>query len=178
MKAATVVMAMFVCGAFLLARPKSSAGAAEGVTSNGTVSSHAAVSSRSSGADAGAMKQQIVAKEREGLEALKSGKLELFGELTAEDAVFVDAAGPATKAQVMSNVAGFQLTEYAMDDVRFVAISEKAGLISYAITEKGVSHGHEFAAHVYVSSVWAERGGKWVCLFSQETAARPPRVGN
>lgn len=176
MKAANVVMTMFVCGAFLLARPKSSAGVAEGVASCEVVSSHAAVSSRGSGADA--MKQQIVAKEREGLEALKSGKLELFGDLTAEDAVFVDAAGPATKAQVMSNVAGFQLTEYAMDDVRFVAISEKAGLISYTITEKGVSHGHEFVAHVYVSSVWTERGGRWVCLFSQETAARPPRVGN
>jgi hypothetical protein len=170
MKAAIVVMAMFVCGAFLLARPKSSAGASEAVTSRGAVSSREA--------DAGAMKQQIVVKEREGLEALKSGKLELFGDLTAEDAVFVDAAGPATKAQVMSNVAGFQLTEYTMDDVRFVAISEKAGLISYTITEKGVSHGHEFAAHVYVSSVWAERGGKWVCLFSQETAARPARAGS
>ena len=178
MKAAIVVMAMFVCGAFLLARPKTSTGAAEDVASHGAVSSHAAASSRGSSADASVMKQQIVAKEREGLEALKSGKLELFGDLTADDAVFVDAAGPATKAQVMSNVAGFQLTEYSMDDVRFVAISEKAGLISYTITEKGVSHGHEFAAHVYVSSVWAERGGKWVCLFSQETAARPPRIGN
>jgi hypothetical protein len=41
--------------------------------------------------------------------------------LAAEDAVFI---------------AGFQLTEYAMDDIKFVAISEKAGLISYIITEK------------------------------------------
>jgi hypothetical protein len=170
MKAAMMVMAM------VLARPKSFAGAAESVASRGASLSRGEVSSREP--DAGAMEQQVVAKEREGLEALKTGKLEVFGNLTAEDAVFVDAAGPASKAQVMSNVAGFQLTEYAMDDIKFVAISEKAGLISYTITEKGVSHGHEFAAHVYVSSVWAERGGKWVCLFSQETAARPPRPGN
>jgi hypothetical protein len=176
MKAAMMVMAIIVCGAFLLARPKSSAVAAESVASRGASLLRSAVSSRES--DAGLLEQQVVAKEREGLEALKTGKLEVFGNLTAEDAVFVDAAGPAAKAQVMSNVAGFQLTEYAMDDIKFVAISEKAGLISYTITEKGASHGHEFAARAYISSVWVERGGKWVCLFSQETTPRPPRPGN
>jgi hypothetical protein len=170
MKAAMMMMAMVACGAFLLARPKSFVTASEAAALRG------AVSSRES--HAGAIEQQVVAKEREGLEALKTGRLETFGNLTADDAVFVDAAGPASKAQVMNNVAGFQLTEYAMDDLKFVAISENAGLISYTITEKGVSHGHEFAARTYISSVWAERGGKWVCLFSQETAPRPPRPGN
>jgi len=44
-----------------------------------------------------------------------------------------------------------------------------------AFTEKGVSHGKEFAAQVYVSSIWAKRGSQWVCLFSQETAAKQPK---
>ncbi len=61
-----------------------------------------------------------------------------------------------------------------MDDVRVVPLSARSGLISYKVTEKGVSHGHEFAAQAYVSSIWAERGGKWVCLFSQETTPRRP----
>jgi Domain of unknown function (DUF4440) len=124
------------------------------------------------GADS--LQQMILAKEREGLDALKSGNLDVFANLTAEEAVFVDAAGPAGKADVMKNVAGFKLTEYAIEDVRFVRLSDASGLISYKIAEKGVSHGHEFAAQVYVSSIWAERGGKWACLFSQETAARRP----
>jgi hypothetical protein len=120
----------------------------------------------------GSMEQQIISKEREGLDALKVGDLALFGKLTADDAVFVDTQGPASKAQVLKNVAGFRITEYSMEDVRFVSISEKSGLISYKITEKGVSHGKEFAAQVYVSSVWAKRGSQWVCLFSQETGAK------
>jgi ketosteroid isomerase-like protein len=124
--------------------------------------------------DAGtALKQQIVSKEREGLDALKTGDLKRFADLTAEDAVFVDSHGPATKAQVMKNVAGFSLADYQMDDVSFVQISPVAGLISYKIAEKGVSHGKEFAVQVYVSSVWAQRGNQWLCLFSQETAVRP-----
>jgi ketosteroid isomerase-like protein len=118
------------------------------------------------------LKEQIVAKEREGLDALKVGDVQHFADLTADDAVFVDPHGPAGKAQVMKNVAGFSLTDYQMEDVSFVQISPTAGLISYKSTEKGVSHGKEFAAQVYVSSVWGQRGGKWVCLFSQETAVR------
>jgi len=132
-----------------------------------------AVSAAAAQAQGGSLEQQIVAKEREGLDALKTGNVELFGNLTADDALLVDAQGPASKAQVLKNVAGFTLTDYSMDDVRFVPLSATSGLIEYKITEKGVSHGKEFAAQAYVSSIWAQREGKWLCLFSQETAARP-----
>jgi len=120
------------------------------------------------------MEQQIVAKEREGLDALQTGDLERFGRLTAEDAILVDERGPATKAQVLRNVAGFRLSDYSMENVQFVAVSKDSGLITYKITEKGASHGRQFAAQVYVSSLWAKRGNEWVCLFSQETPIRQP----
>jgi hypothetical protein len=155
-----VVVAATICSVYLLGRPGISAVAAQ------SSESHDARTSESS------LQQKIVAKEREGLDALKAGNLELFGSLTADDAVFVDTQGPASKAQVLKNVAGFRLTEYSIEDVRFVPISSKSGLISYKISEKGVSHGKDFAAQVYVSSVWAKRAGQWVCLFSQETAAK------
>jgi len=120
----------------------------------------------------GSLEEQIVRKEREGLDALKAGEPERFGELTADEAVLVDAHGAATKAQVLKNVAGFRLTDYSMEDVRFVPVSAKSGLIAYKIHETGVSHGKEFTAQAYVSSLWTMRGKKWLCLFSQETAAR------
>jgi len=53
-------------------------------------------------------------------------------------------------------------------------LSGQSGLISYTITEKGVSHGHEFTAKAYVSSIWAKRHGRWLCVFSQESVARQP----
>jgi hypothetical protein len=141
-----------------------------------SVTAARSVGSREFSANEESLKKQIVAKESEGLDGLKSGNVEVFANLTAEEAVFVDAAGLATKAEVMKNVAGFTLTDYSMEDVRFVPLSPESGLISYKIHEKGISHGHEFTAQAYVSSIWAQRAGKWVCLFSQETAARmPPR---
>jgi hypothetical protein len=120
------------------------------------------------------MQEKVSAKEREGLEALKTGDIAHFGELTAEDAIFVDPHGTATKAEVLKNVGGFRLTDFTIEDVNFLQLSDKAGLIAYKLTEKGVTHGKEFTAIVYVSSIWAERGGKWLCEFSQETAARMP----
>jgi ketosteroid isomerase-like protein len=155
-----VVVAITLSIALLLGEPKIS------VTADQTVESRDAKATR------GSLQAQIVAKEREGLDALKAGNVERFASLTADDAVLVDAHGPASKAQVVTNVAAFTLTDYSMEDVRFVPLSANSGLITYKINEKGVSHGKEFAAQAYVSSIWAQRGTGWVCLFSQETAAR------
>lgn len=163
MKRASALVALAAIGifsAFLLGRPKVSVAGAP------------SAESQDSKAKTDSLEQQIVSKEREGLEALKTGNVERFGNLTADDAVFVDSEGPADKAQVLKNVAGFSLTEYSMENIQFVPISANSGLITYRITEKGVSHDKEFAGHAYVSSVWARRGDKWVCLFSQETVAR------
>jgi ketosteroid isomerase-like protein len=118
------------------------------------------------------LRDEILAQERAGLDALKAGDLATFGNSTADEALFVDTHGPAGKEQVMKNVAGFRLTDYTISDVRFVELSKKSGLIVYQIVESGVSHGKEFTAKVYVSSIWESRAGKWLCLFSQETAAK------
>jgi ketosteroid isomerase-like protein len=99
------------------------------------------------------LKDQIVAQERAGLDALKTGDLTAFANATADDAIFVDGAGPASKEQVMKNVAGFRLTGYTMTDVRFVALSADSGLIVYRVTETGVSRGKEFTSKVIVSSI-------------------------
>lgn len=151
-----IVLAAIVFG-LLLSRPRTSV---------------AAQSVEAGDSSANSLEVQIVSKEREGLDALKAGNVELFGNLTADDAVLVDAHGPASKAQVLKNVAGFRLTDYSMDDIRFVPLSATSGLIVYTISEKGVSHGKDFAVQAHISSIWTERGGKWLCLFSQETGAR------
>ncbi|HEX2775960.1 MAG TPA: nuclear transport factor 2 family protein [Candidatus Acidoferrales bacterium] len=157
-----VVVAISMSSALFLGRPK--------VSAAGTPSPESRVSKTSDAS----LEQQIVAKEREGLDALKAGNLERFANLTADDGVFVDAQGPASKATVVKNVAGFTLSEYSMENIQFVPISANSGLITYKIYEKGASHGKEFAAQAYVSSIWMERGSEWVCLFSQETAVRLP----
>jgi ketosteroid isomerase-like protein len=115
------------------------------------------------------LRDEIVAQERAGLDALKTGDLKAFGDSTADEAVFLDASGPAGKAEVMKNLAGFRLTGFTMSDIRFVPLSRDSGLIVYRLAESGTSHGKDFNGKVNVSALWMKRSGKWVCLFSQET---------
>jgi ketosteroid isomerase-like protein len=159
-RALFVVGAICSCAALWLCAPELSVSAAP------------SLEGRLSNASDDSMQQQIVSKEREGLEALKAGNVQRFGDLTADDAIFVDGAGLAGKTQVLTNVNGFTLTDYTMENIQFARLSGNTGLISYKITEKGNSHGRQFAARAYVSSIWAERHNRWLCLFSQETAAR------
>jgi ketosteroid isomerase-like protein len=81
------------------------------------------------------MKEEIVARERGGLEALKTGDIAALGDAIAEDAVFVDASGPAGKAQVVKNLAGFRPRVFTIPDIKFVPLSADTGLIVYLIDE-------------------------------------------
>lgn len=122
--------------------------------------------------DGQSMQKAIVGKEREILEALKTGTNDRFGDLTADEAIFVDSSGPATKAQVLKNITGLRLTAYDLSDIKFVPITGETGLITYTINEAGNLHGKDFTAKAFVSSLWTKHGDKWLCMFSQETAVK------
>jgi hypothetical protein len=118
------------------------------------------------------LRDEVVAAEQAGLDALKRGDTAAFADSLAGEAIFVDAAGIASKAEVVQHVGDFHLSDYTMSGIQFTPLSASSGLIVYRIAESGASHGRDFTASAYISSIWAERSGKWVCLFSQETAAR------
>jgi len=118
------------------------------------------------------LRQQVIGKEREELDCLKSGDTARFGELIADDAVFVNSHGPGTKAEVVQHVSDARLLEYTMDDIQFVPLSGTSGLIAYKLTQKLDIQGKQINAQVFASAIWAERNGKWVTLFSQETPAK------
>ncbi|HEY6122124.1 MAG TPA: DUF4440 domain-containing protein [Pyrinomonadaceae bacterium] len=118
------------------------------------------------------LQQQIVQKEREELDTLKTGDTMAFAALLADDAVFLNSRGPSTKAEVVKHVADFRLREYSIEDLRYVPVGPRTGLIIYKLTQKIASQGREFSVQVRVSALWTEREGKWVSLFSQETPAK------
>lgn len=124
------------------------------------------------GTGQGSLQEQVVAQERKELDSIKSGDMTLFASLIAEEAVFVDSHGTAGKTEVVKNTANFKLLEYTMEDIKFVPLSAKSGVIAYRLVQKASSHGQEFTNQIYASAIWTERGGRWLCLFSQETAGK------
>jgi len=141
----------------------------------GSFASRSALSEKTNNTDKGSPSQlqaEIVAKERQELEALKNGKVQEFSDLMAEDAIFMDSHGSAGKAEVVGHLSDLKLLEYAMADIKFVAVSPQSGIIAYKLTQKGRENGKDFADTVYVSALWVKRSGKWVCLFTQESPAQ------
>jgi len=123
------------------------------------------------------LKDQIVAKEREELEALKSADYKKFAELIADDAIFLNPGGPGTKAQVVENSSHFKLLDFSMDDIRFLPLTANSGIVIYKLTQKASAGGREFTSVVHASATWVLRDGKWVSIFSQETPARKEKAG-
>lgn len=117
-------------------------------------------------------KQQIEAKEREEIDALKTGDKAAFSNLIAGDAVFVDSRGTANNDEVVSHVTDFRVLEYSIEDLQFVSVSQDTGVIAYKLKLKATGQRGEFTATQYASAVWTKRQGQWVCLFSQETPAK------
>jgi len=124
------------------------------------------------GTETPTQRDQIVAAERAELDALKSSDIAAFAGLIADEAVFVDAAGPASKAEIVKHSANFRLRDYTMSNIQLITLSQGVDLLVYRVAETGTSHGGVFSANVLVSSIWVRRDGRWLCLFSQETAAK------
>jgi ketosteroid isomerase-like protein len=120
---------------------------------------------------AAVLREEITLHERAGLDALKTDDHAAFAASIADDAIFIDAQGTARKAVVVKNTAAFRLRDYTMTDITFLPLSADSGLIAYKLASTGTSHGHDFAATVYVSALWVKRNGTWLCAFSQETPA-------
>ena len=123
------------------------------------------------------LKDQIVAKEREELEALKSADYKKFADLIADDAIFLNAGGPGTKSQVVENSSRFKVLDFSMDDIQFVPLTGNSGIVIYKLTQKASAGGREFTSVVHASATWVQRDGRWVSIFSQETPARTPKAG-
>lgn len=61
----------------------------------------------------------------------------------------VDDHGAADRAQILKKVTGSRLTDCTMNEMRFVLISRKTGMISYRILKEGTSHGGDFMDQTY-----------------------------
>jgi uncharacterized protein YndB with AHSA1/START domain/ketosteroid isomerase-like protein len=115
--------------------------------------------------------QQIVAQEHLELDAIKAGSLQAFADLLADDAVFVEEHGPDGKSAVVAHTANFKLKDYSMGEVKLVTLSPTSGVIIYKLTETVAGGKKDTSSEVYVSALWTQRNGKWVCVFSQESVA-------
>lgn len=115
---------------------------------------------------------ELVAKETQTWELAKKRDKSSYGALLGEDFLAVYPIGLFSKEQNVSDLDNEKIDDYSFDDINSVQIVPEVDLISYRVKVKGVYKGEPFRNDDYAASVWAKRGGRWLNVFIQETAAR------
>jgi hypothetical protein len=127
---------------------------------------------------------QLTILEKQVLEAWKNQNLSTLQSLLRDDYVQIAGPGPErmTKAEVLKAVPQARITDYTLEDIRFVRLNRDAAILTYKLTLKGLPDDKGlFANPAYVSASWVHQETAWLSVFRQWTplskeASGPPRL--
>ncbi|MET0623487.1 MAG: nuclear transport factor 2 family protein [Pyrinomonadaceae bacterium] len=119
---------------------------------------------------AGPTLADIEARERQSWEHMKSKNWDAFAATLADDFVFVGAPGVIDKAGTLAALRQMELLEYTLSDFRFVKVDADLAVVTYTATDKSTFEGKQTGGKpIRNSSAWANRGGKWLNVYHQES---------
>jgi hypothetical protein len=112
--------------------------------------------------------EQFIRLEREVWEALANGDGEADARLLSHDFLGVYTVGFADRAAHVAQLAdGPTISEFSLGEARLMALSDDMVLLAYRA--QFTRPGEDAAEAVLISSIWSERDGTWVNIFSQDT---------
>jgi hypothetical protein len=120
---------------------------------------------------------EATAKEKEIWGTIEKQNLTAFGDMLADDFVYVSGDGAHDKAATIKSVTGFKPTDIVFSDWKFVPVGKSAGLLTFSVKNKGTMNGEPIPeTSMRASSVWVKRGGKLLAVYHQDTEVKtaPP----
>ncbi len=105
-----------------------------------------------------------IADEKLIWEALKSNNSEAFATFLASDSVEVEPGGVYDKAGSVKSVSQTDFSKATISDFKSQNIDEDAALVTYMVKIPGIAPEGE-----HHTTIWINRGGKWLALFHQGT---------
>ena len=117
--------------------------------------------------------EQFLRLETEVWEALAKGDGEADARLLSDDFLGVYTVGFADRAAHVAQLAdGSTVSEYSLSKGRLMVLADDMVLLAYRASFR--RPGEEESESVLISSIWHEREGRWVNIFSQDTPAVEP----
>ena len=112
-----------------------------------------------------------IAREKQVWEMLKKKDYDGFASMLADDQVEVSSSGVNDKAGTVAGVKNGDFSTASLSDFKVVKLDDDAVLVTYLVksTEAGSNPGG-----YRESTVWVNRGGKWLAVFHQGTAVGAP----
>ena len=120
-----------------------------------------------------ALEEKIVALEKQGWEAIKKKDWTALGSVMTEDFVKVGEMGIRGRSAAIEDLkANLTLTEYGMEEVNVLELSKDATMVTYRLVQKGSYKGQDLPSKASCSAAYVRRGGKWLNISFQQTAAK------
>jgi hypothetical protein len=111
-----------------------------------------------------------IAREKQVWEALKKRDYVAFANFLADDQIEVRSMGVSDKVGSVNGVQKADLSGAALSNFKVVKLDDDASLVTYTIKVPADSSPNAERA----SSIWVNRGGKWLAVFHQGTEVKPP----
>lgn len=119
-----------------------------------------------------AARKEVVEQLKKLNDAFAQRDVATISRLVADEHVSVISPGVRrTKTEDIRSLSDYQLTGYVMHDSKVAFLGNDTALVTYRATITGKFKGQPYPENNYVSSLWVRRGGKWVEVYYQETAA-------
>jgi len=107
-----------------------------------------------------------IANEKIVWDLFKAKNWDGFASLLAPEFVEVEADGVYDKAGSVKGVQGMDASQFELSDWKSLAFDDDAKLVTYTVTMKGAK-----PEKSYHSTIWVNRGGKWLGFFHNGTPA-------
>jgi len=121
-----------------------------------------------------AIAKQLEANERAINTAIQKGDMAGFKAIVADDGFAMDGSGLMPVSEFLKMFNEFKIQTFTIDQVKVVFLNDSAAVITYRFTGKGTMMGQPMPSPVLASTAYANRGGKWMAVFHQETVVTPP----
>ena len=122
-----------------------------------------------------ATEKALIANENKVSEAIAKHDAKTFYDLVAPDALSADMGGFMKASDFAKSFDKVKIESWHLMNTKVMWIDDKSAIVTYTWMGKGTYMNQPFPDTTYASTVWAERNGKWMAVFHQETAAAPRR---
>jgi hypothetical protein len=110
-----------------------------------------------------------IANEKLVWDAIKNKNYDAFAAFLASDSLEIEADGVYDKAGSVKSVSTFDASKAELSDWKSVKLDNDAALVTYMVKLPGMDPDQE--RH---TTIWANRGGKWMALFHMGTPVAKP----
>ena len=116
----------------------------------------------------------LIQLEKQAWDVAKQKNWQAYNRLLSQDFVWIDDSGVLLgREPFLKYIADLDLTDYAMEGVKVTAFNNNVAMLSYKVILCGKNGGHAIPpTPSYIGSEYLRRGGHWVNVFTQTTAAK------